>query len=289
MARPLRHFLISLAAGLTLVAASVPAAPAKEPKAGKSIVFGAQANPVDFSFTVAVLQDGRFNCTGSVVAPTLVLTAGHCVGNPAGLTVITGRSKIGDAGGEVISVTGASVHPDFIANQRHDVALLTLAVPTTVTPIKVATPAEEAATFVRGQGLSIAGYGKTNPLVFGRPRTGVLTTAPSFVAPQRPCGQVFKRGLFDPATMVCMVANSVRRRGIGRFVGFSACPGDSGGPLAVRLGDGTPALFGVVSFIPGRGRGPFRAIDCGLLGVTILTRISSVLDFLLPAGVPPRT
>lgn len=43
------------------------------------IVDGGDAAPFQFPWQAALLTHGRFFCGGSIIAPTWILTAGHCV------------------------------------------------------------------------------------------------------------------------------------------------------------------------------------------------------------------
>src|SRR5262245_56351421 len=56
------------------------------PRAGKSVIGGTVANIDQWGFAAAVLTPTTL-CTGTVISPTRVLTAGHCVGNPLTMTV----------------------------------------------------------------------------------------------------------------------------------------------------------------------------------------------------------
>src|SRR5215207_2792092 len=40
---------------------------------------GGAANPAQFPYAVAIFRKGHMHCSGSVIGPTKILTAGHCV------------------------------------------------------------------------------------------------------------------------------------------------------------------------------------------------------------------
>lgn len=248
---------------------SAPAA-----KARPSVAGGVPASLADFGFTVAIMERGRFICSGSVIAPTRVLTAAHCVTGPASrLAVIAGRTAIGSPGGEVIGVTGASVHPENDgAKLRDDVAVLALAYPTSSPRIVLASPEEDAATTALGAPLTVAGFGRRNPFGFGKPRSGRLYAATLFSRP----GCRKYRGVFFASEMIC--ANGGRfARMFGVSLMRSACPGDSGGPLIAMTAAG-PRLVGVVSF--GASSLFFLCGEKGLPGV--YSRVADDLAFLAP-------
>src|SRR5215204_2428214 len=91
------------ALGVGLLPSVAPAAP----RARASVVGGARANPAQFPFAVAIFRKGHMHCSGSVIGPTKVLTAGHCVTgfNVANFQVIAGRPTLRDtAVGQAIGV-----------------------------------------------------------------------------------------------------------------------------------------------------------------------------------------
>lgn len=257
---------------LTLCAG--PGAAAAAPKAKPSVAGGVPASIAEYGFTVAILEDGKFICSGSVISPTKVLTAAHCVTVAAErLAVIAGRTSIGAAGtGEVLPVTGASRHPGSNQLFRNDLAVLALGTPTTVTPVKLATVEEDAATTQLGSTLIVAGYGRRNPFGFGKPKTGDLYAASLFSRPS--CKKY--RGRFFPTEMIC--ANGAPFRRLFRLkLMRTACPGDSGGPLLASTPGGLRQV-GVVSFGVST---PF--ILCGEKGFPgVFSRVSFFLPFLSP-------
>jgi trypsin len=250
---------------------AVPAAAA--PKAKPSVAGGSPASLADYGFTVAILERGKFICSGAVISPTRVVTASHCVTGPASrLAVIAGRTAIGATGGEVIGVTGASLHPDA-GNFRNDLAVLALASATSSPVIPLASAEEDAATTGIGAPLTVAGFGRRNPFGFGKPKNGVLMAAQLFS--RTSCKKY--RGGFFVAQMVCASGTQYKRQ-FGVKLVRSACPGDSGGPLVAATSSGL-RLVGVVSF--GSSNPFILCAEKGRPGV-VFTRISAYLSFLGP-------
>ena len=169
-------------------------------------------------------------CTGTALAPDLVLTAAHCVTRPVRYAVRAYQT------GDDIPVHDIARHPRFnfadYARSRAtaDVALIKLASPL---PDIVVPAALAAARRVQpGETLTIAGFGVTlagTARGLGEPRSAKLTVT------GKP-GSLQIR-LYDAATRNA-------RAGLG------ACTGDSGGPAFD--GDG-PLVIGVVSWTTAPG------------------------------------
>lgn len=240
----------------------------QSPVAGKAVVGGKKASFSGWSFTVAILRKGRLHCGGSVIAPTKVLTAAHCIeGFGVGkLSVAANRPKLTRKGvGETIRVASAVVHPDYVFNQAHDVGVITLAAPTSAPAIALATPELNAGR--PGQRLRVAGWGAQNPLGVNLSR--VLRRTTETVRSPKRCKRAYRR-LFSGSSMICALGKRLRRFGRSR-IHASACSGDSGGPLVADTPAG-PVEVGTVSF---------GGIFCGFSGApTVYSRVSDSLEFI---------
>ena len=265
------RYLALLACSGALISAALPSAPAAAPLARSSIVGGGAANPADWPFAVAIFRKGRLHCGGSVISPTRVLTAGHCVDgfNLSNFTVIIGRPNLREgAVGESIPVASGRVHPDFEQTGLHDVATLELAHPTAVAPVTLATPDVNNATTQPGTPPRVAGYGAMNP--FGVHLSAVLRSTYETVRTDRRCLKAYTRDLFAPDSMICSLG--ALRKHAGKFkIHTSACSGDSGGPLVADTATG-PVEVGTVSF---------GGALCGLpQAPSVYSRVSSSLGFI---------
>jgi secreted trypsin-like serine protease len=201
---------------------------------------------------VVLIVGSRSNfCTGTAIAPDLVLTVAHCVLPGAEYKIVEF-----DAAHQPILRPVAKVarHPGFkletmLAHRATaDVALLKLAAPLAA-PTAPAPLATRTA-YAVGERFTVAGYGVA---VRGDGRTGGTVRAASLVATGQP-GTLQVR-LVDPATM-------------GQRPGLGACTGDSGAPAFEETG-ASPAVVGVVSWTTGPG----GSDGCGgLTGLTPLVR-----------------
>jgi secreted trypsin-like serine protease len=266
-----RKLMAALACACALTAVAAPPGAAAAPRARASIVGGDSADPADWPYAVAIFRKGHMHCGGSVIAPTKVLTAGHCVAgfNLANFQVITGRPNLRDqVTGQVIGVSSGRVHPDFEQTGLHDVAVLNLAQPTSAPPIALATPQQNAAATGAGTRLRVAGYGATNP--FGIHLSPFLKQTSEIVRTDRRCMKAYTSDLYAPDSMICALGS--KRKKAGRFkIHTSACSGDSGGPLVADTPTG-PLEVGTVSF---------GGALCGLPSApTVYSRVSASLGFI---------
>ena len=256
-------FAAAALAAFCWTAVPTPAAPV----AGKSVIGGRLASISEFPYAAVVLKDGKAHCSGAVISPTRVLTAGHCAKPPASrLSVLTGTDRARGGTGQVLGVVAATRHPDYIEDRKrgvihNDIAVLALAGSTAAPAIALPPPGQDPILTAPGDSLTLAAYGERSPTLLKKSRIGRLAAAE--LAVRGNCAGLVPR--FSPETMICAqgrkvgVARSGRKR---RGVHSSGCFGDSGGPLVGQTGSGS-AVFGVTS---GGGASPkgFFFVLCGL-------------------------
>lgn len=268
--------LAVMAAGLIALACAGSAA-GKRPRAKESVVGGTPASLTEWGFTASVLTPHTL-CTGSVISPTKVLTASHCVASPSTMTVRT-NSTSAFAGGDVHFVNAATTNPQWNHGFIGDVAVLTLRTPTSAPPIQLASATEDASLTGPGAALSVAGFGARNPAPQRKPKIGLLTAARVSVHGFCPlptsliCDAGGKSGLIA----VRKIKHKVRKRPIQRTV----CSGDSGGPMvaATPLGLRQVGIAEATAAPPKRSA--FGFVWCGLKGYpAIHTRVASWLSFI---------
>jgi len=238
--------------------AAAPPAAGGAPTAGSSVVGGAPATIGRFPWLAFVRgedsQGREFACTGTVVAPRVVLTAGHCVedtetsilDDPAGFSVTTGSSKVSEEGAGRDSgdprgsrVVRALAYPGFDPRDVHgDAGALVLAAPVAAPPLALAGAADRSALAPRTR-VSIAGWGleaASQALAPSRLRSATMVLRGEAYCKRR------TRGFYRPysrSKQLCAVAPAGHPA--------SGCFGDSGGPAIARLADGSPVEVGIVS------------------------------------------
>jgi secreted trypsin-like serine protease len=213
-----------------------------------------------------------------VISPTKVLTAAHCAASPPTMSV-RANSTTAFFGGNVHGVSSVAINPGWGHGFIGDLAVLTLATPTSAPPIQLADTTEDSSLTRPGTPVSVAGFGARNPAVIRKPRIGSLMTA-----------QVFIHGFCPlPSSVMCdaggrsglvafrKIKRKVRKRSVQRTI----CAGDSGGPMVAA----TPAGLRLVGVAEATSAPPKRSafgfVYCGLKGYpAIHTRVASWLSFI---------
>lgn len=249
----------------------LPAAAGAHGGAQASIIGGHGATIEEFpslAYIEAHQGNSGFACTGTVVAPRVVLTAAHCAEDiergtftPANqYAVATGVTTPSRSQAEnVFKVTATHVFPGFDPGAlRGDAAILILDRPTASPPLALAGPAD-AALYAGGAAIQLAGWGLTKADAVKSPESLRATTmtvqTPAF------CEQKTKR-YYDPFSadvQFCALDTPTKKSG--------GCFGDSGGPGIGQRADGTPVELGIIST-----GGPF----CNTKFPNVLTRVDTV-------------
>jgi secreted trypsin-like serine protease len=237
----LRRLLVL--AALTVAALGATAAPSS------AIVGGHDAAPGAYPAVAEITFGQSFLCTGTLIAPTWVLTAGHCgsitgaaVASPARwpaplIDVRIGGTQSGT--GEKVPVAQAIVEPDYLATSGHDITLLKLASPSTQAPVKVS-GAAETGLWAPSTLETIVGWGTTSE---GGDIPSTLQEAQVPVTTDADCAAAYSD--FEAQTMLCA--------GFPQG-GVDTCQGDSGGPLFGRTAAGDLKVVGATSFGEGCAR-----------------------------------
>lgn len=189
------------------------------------------------------------SCTGTVIGPRTVLTAGHCV-TPAQPTDKLSNYKVkfgtnGKTSTDEIAVSAVLPHPNYnrAVAGNYDVGILRLAEPTDVKPVRIA----QVITNMQGKTVTHVGYGRTN------------------AADPKSAGT--KKTVDLPVTMQ---TGHVLQTGNGKS---GICMGDSGGPMFSVNGQTKETLIVAVHSYVSDGS------TC--LGKGYSTRTDTVKDFIL--------
>ncbi|MGH2945960.1 MAG: serine protease [Solirubrobacteraceae bacterium] len=235
----------------------------------QAVVGGRDAAPGEYPYVAHILIDRAFQCTGTLVTPTHVITAAHCsslapggianvpIGQPGQLIELSigahatpSASLTGgyESDGEQHVAKSVSVNPGWagLGSVSSDVAVVELPEPSAKEPVKIASAAERSL-WTAGTMATIAGFGVTES---GGEQPDVLQEAEVPITPDEVAAEAYPYliegvdPLFGGFESETQVAAGFPEGGV------DTCQGDSGGPLLVPAGRET-RLVGDTSY--GRG------------------------------------
>ncbi|CAK9819758.1 unnamed protein product [Anthophora quadrimaculata] len=239
------------------------------------ITDGVNANRGEFPYQVSIewgippITKYSHSCGGSILDERHVLTAGHCVMKVGKSRVVAGKYELNkvESSQQVVNVAKSIVHSGYKGGvAQHDIAILVLA-----TPLKLNNLVQPIKLPVQGQKQSgeavLSGWGSTSKTVVPHLPT-ILQKA---VVPILDNAECLKELTSAPtvgqqpelfSTQVCSgTANKE----------VSACSGDSGGPLAQKVGDNSVQV-GIVSW---------GMMPCGSSHMpSVYTRVASYVDWI---------
>lgn len=195
--------------------------------------------------TIFELDGSASACSGTLIDPSHVLTAGHCFSSNGAFTV---RIDVG-FGSQTVVASDFAIHPDYFEDNTNqavfnDVAVITVAAPSDVAPIPLLLSRAPQV----GDIFDIFGYGLDEDGELGTLKSGQMEVD------QVTSNHIFSN--FDGE-------------------GSNTCQGDSGGP-AIMVLNGTPALIGVTS----SGTAD-AACQVGDLSLFANVQDSSILNFIV--------
>ncbi len=243
---------------------TAPGAAARPGTAIAAIIGGAESEPGEFPFQVALVTAAtRFHfCGGTFIDGDWVMTAAHCVDNvadPAVIKVLAGAHDV-RTDGELLDIERIYVHPSYStqASISSDIALLKLAGEHMYPRIELLTP-DRVDMSAAGIIATTIGWGLTSD---GGQASAVLKKLQAEIISNDECRTHLGDHVLDSTICAGKLGSNE-----------SICDGDSGGPLMVPY-RGRWMQVGITSFGTNICYQP-----------TAFARVSSLVDY--PFGVIP--
>jgi len=198
-----------------------------------TIYGGSPTAPGEHDEVVAIVAQSGATCTGTLVAPRVVLTAAHCIRDiPAGTLpdVYHGTSLVTT---RRVAASSMGAHPKFCESCDEDVhdfgyVILASDIPLDFTPARPVVEQDDwDAIMQEGTALTLVGYGQSDDADPADPYLGAGT----------------KREVTTRITRLSATHLELR----ADESGSGTCEGDSGGPAFAKAPDGTRRLAGVLS------------------------------------------
>jgi secreted trypsin-like serine protease len=220
-----------LAVAVTLACATLPARAAERDEPVREVVGGKVATAGKFPWVVRL----SMGCGGTLTAPRVVLTAGHCVGATGPNKKITVTAGVSDLK-SVRAITVKSVEviraEGFITETRgDDWAVVKLERPLELPTIGLAEDGGDTGTF------TVMGWGQTREGALRQQRRLHYASVPTI--PDDKCAAAYRKA---GVTLVRDESICAGRHGV------DTCQGDSGGPMVRRSAAGRWEQVGIVSW-----------------------------------------